>query len=76
MPPQPFTTYVGTSTSAGEELAGTFSSVYAQAYLLSARLITKALNRLGPRQLRDSTARMLDAQSFLVDLELRGVAET
>lgn len=63
-------------TSAGEELAGTFSSVYAQAYLLSARLITKALNRLGPRQLRDSTARMLDAQSFLVDLELRGVAET
>jgi DNA-binding transcriptional ArsR family regulator len=62
-------------TGAGEELADSFSSVYAQAYLLSARLITRTLNRLGPRQLRDRTARMLDARSFLVDLELRGVSE-
>ncbi len=57
-------------TASGGELADAFCSVYANAYRESARLVTRALNRLGPRQLRVQTERMLHAEAFLVDLEL------
>jgi hypothetical protein len=57
-------------TDTGHPLAAEFSSVYAQGYRVSARLVTKALNRLGPKALRDHTARMLRAEAFLVDLDL------
>jgi DNA-binding transcriptional ArsR family regulator len=57
-------------TDGGRALAGAFSSVYAQAYRESARLVTQTLNRLGPRQLRDRTESMLNSEAFLVDLEL------
>jgi len=59
-------------TDIGGEVAGAFSSVYAQAYRESARLVTQTLNRLGPRQLRDRTESMLRSEAFLVDLELPG----
>ena len=57
-------------TDSGRDLAGAFSSVYAQAYRKSAHLVTRTLNRLGPKQLRESTERMLNSEAFLVDLEL------
>ena len=57
-------------TDRGHVLAGEFSSVYAQGYRVSARLIARALNRLGSRALRDRTTSMLHAEAFLVDLDL------
>jgi hypothetical protein len=57
-------------TDTGHTLAGEFSSVYAQGYRVSARLIARALNRLGSHALRDRTTIMLHAEAFLVDLDL------
>lgn len=59
-------------TDSGHELAAEFSSVYAQGYRVSARLVTKALNRLSAKALRERTASMLRAEAFLVDLDLPG----
>lgn len=63
-------------TDTGHTLAGEFSSVYAQGYRVSARLIARALNRLGSRALRDRTTSMLHAEAFLVDLDLPEQANT
>ncbi len=57
-------------TDSGQTLAAEFSSVYAQGYRVSARLVARALNRLGPRALPERTASMLRAEAFLVDLDL------
>jgi hypothetical protein len=57
-------------TQIGQKLAEELTSVYAQAYRTSARLVAQDLNRLSARALREHTARVLRAEPFLVDLEL------
>lgn len=55
-------------TDAGEELAARFSSSYADAYRISARLIVRELNQLGDRKLRDRVTQVLEARPFVIDL--------
>jgi hypothetical protein len=57
-------------TDAGQRLAGTFSSVYAEGYRVSAALVAKELNRLSATALRERTASMLRAEHFLLDVQL------
>lgn len=62
-------------TDAGRELAASLSSVYAEGYRVSARLITKTLNHFSAKALRERTANMLRAEEFLLDLDLPAVED-
>lgn len=57
-------------TDSGRALADDLTSVYAQAYRASAKLVAKNLNRLSNKALRERTSEVLRAESFLIDLDL------
>jgi hypothetical protein len=55
-------------TDDGQEAAAKFNSSYADSYRIGAGLVVRKLNRLGQRAFQTEVAKLLQAESFVIDL--------